>query len=133
MILRGLDCPEGELSLTLVNDPAMARLNHTIMQRRGSTNVIAVPLQGGPFPDVQSHILGDVIISLETTRRQAREQGWTFLELLDLYLIHGILHLLGYDHETTEAEALRMAAKTRELYRLLHPELEGEIAWPNWK
>jgi probable rRNA maturation factor len=128
-----LDFPDAELSLTLVNDPAMAVLNHRIMQRRGPTNVIAVPLQGGPFPEIQPQILGDVIISLETTRRQARQQGWKFLELLDLYLIHGILHLLGYDHEITDAEARRMAAKSQELYRLLHPELEEEIAWPNWK
>ena len=125
--------PDAELSLTLVNDPAMAVLNHTIMQRRGATNVIALPLQGGPFPEIQSQILGDVIISLETTRRQARQHGWKFLELLDLYLIHGILHLLGYDHETTEAEARRMAARSQELFRLLHPELEEEIAWPNLK
>ncbi len=128
-----MGCPDAELSLTLVNDPAMAVLNHTIMQRRGSTNVIALPLQGGPFPEIQSQILGDVIISLETTRRQARQHGWKFLELLDLYLIHGILHLLGYDHETTEAEARRMAARSQELFRLLHPELEEEIAWPNLK
>ena len=128
-----MGCPDAELSLTLVNDPAMAVLNHTIMQRRGSTNVIALPLQGGPFPEIQSQILGDVIISLETTRRQARQYGWKFLELLDLYLIHGILHLLGYDHETTEAEARRMAARSQELFRLLHPELEEEIAWPNLK
>jgi probable rRNA maturation factor len=128
-----LDFPDAELSLTLVNDPAMAVLNHRIMQRRGPTNVIGLPMQGGPFPEIQPQILGDVIISLETTRRQARQQGWKFLELLDLYLIHGILHLLGYDHETTDAEACRMAAKSQELYRLLHPELEEEIAWPNWK
>jgi probable rRNA maturation factor len=128
-----LGCPDAELSLTLVNDPAMAVFNHTIMQRRGATNVIALPLQGGPFPEIQSQILGDVIISLETTRRQARQYGWKFLELLDLYLIHGTLHLLGYDHETTEAEARRMASRSQELFRLLHPELEEEIAWPNLK
>jgi rRNA maturation RNase YbeY len=128
-----LDFPDAELSLTLVNDPAMARFNQTIMQRPGPTNVIAVPLKGGPFPKIQSQMLGDVIISLETTRRQAREQGWKFLELLDLYLIHGILHLLGYDHEINEAEARRMAAKTQELFRDMHPELEEEIAWPDWK
>jgi probable rRNA maturation factor len=128
-----LGCPEAELSLTLVNDPAMARFNRSIMQRRGATNVIALPIHGGPFPEIQPHLLGDVIISLETTRRQAREQGWKFLELLDLYLVHGILHLLGYDHETTEDEALRMAAMTRELFGRIHPELKEDIAWPNWK
>lgn len=125
--------PEAELSLTLVNDPAMAALNQSVLQRRGPTNVISLPLQGGPFPDVQSQILGDVIISLETTRRQARQHGWKFLELLDFYLIHGILHLLGYDHETTPDEARRMAAKTQELFKLLHPEVEEDIAWPNLK
>jgi probable rRNA maturation factor len=128
-----LDCPEAELSLTLVNDPAMARFHQTLLQRRGATNVIAVPMQGGPFPQVQPQMLGDVIISLETTRRQAKRYGWRFLELLDLYLIHGILHLLGYDHEGSEAEAQRMADKTRELLKMLHPELEEEIVWPNWK
>lgn len=125
--------PKAELSLTLVNDPAMAKLNQTLLQRRGPTNVIAVPLQGGPFPEIQPHILGDVVISLETTRRQAKENGWRFLELLDLYLIHGILHLLGYDHVGSEAEAARMADKTKELFIMLHPELKEEIVWPNWK
>jgi len=128
-----LGCPDAELSLTLVNDPAMARLNRSLLQRRGPTNVITVPLQGGPFPDIQSQVLGDVVISLETTRRQARQHGWNFLELLDFYLIHGILHLLGYDHEAGEAEARRMAEKTREVFRIIHPELEEEIAWPDWK
>lgn len=128
-----MGCPDAELSLTLVNDPAMARLNRSLLQRRGPTNVITVPLQGGPFPDIQSQVLGDVVISLETTRRQARQHGWKFLELLDFYLIHGILHLLGYDHEAGEAEARRMAEKTREVFRIIHPELEEEIAWPDWK
>jgi len=111
----------------------MTRFNETLLQRRGPTNVIAVPLQGGPFPEIQPHILGDVIISLETTRRQAKQYGWRFLELLDLYLIHGILHLLGYDHEDTETEARRMAAKTQELFKILHPEIEEDIGWLNWK
>ncbi len=128
-----MGCPEAEVSLTLVNDPAMARFNQTLLQRRGTTNVIAVPLRGGPYPDIQPQMLGDVIISLETTRRQARLYGWRFLELLDLYLIHGILHLLGYDHEANEAEAARMAAKTAELFLLLYPGLKEELTWPDWK
>ncbi|WP_449244524.1 rRNA maturation RNase YbeY [Desulfobacca acetoxidans] len=128
-----MDCPKAELSLTFVNDPAMARLNRTIMQRRGTTNVIALPQQGGPFPEVQPQILGDVIISLEATQRQAWQQGWEFAELFDLYLIHGILHLLGYDHETSEAAAQCMAVKTKELFLLLYPELKEVIAWPDWK
>ncbi len=59
-------------------------------------------------------ILGEVVISPETTRRQAQEWGWPFEELFDFFLIHGILHLLGYDHDTPEGEAA-MEAKSWEL------------------
>ncbi len=125
--------PEAELSLTLVNDPAMARFNRTLLNRRGTTNVISLPQQGGPFPQVQPDVLGDVIISVETTQRQAREGGWPFTALFDFYLIHGILHLVGYDHEAEESEAARMAAKALELMSLIHPEAKEELEWPFWK
>ena len=128
-----MGCPEAELSLTLVSDRTMARLNRELLGRRGPTNVIALPQRGGPFPQVQEQVLGDVIISLETTARQAREQGLELTELLDFYLIHGILHLLGYDHEGGGPEAERMATRTRELFFSLHPQLQEELAWPNWK
>jgi probable rRNA maturation factor len=71
----------------------------------------------GPVP-----LLGEVVISVETTVRQARESGWPWQELLDFFLIHGILHLLGYDHGDPEAEK-HMDNKTWELMALLHPKL----------
>jgi probable rRNA maturation factor len=61
-----------------------------------------------------------VVISVETARRQARELGWPWRELLDYFLIHGILHLLGYDHEAAAAEA-GMNARAWELMNLLYP------------
>ncbi len=70
-------------------------------------------------------MLGEVVISVETTRRQALETGWDWEELLDFFLIHGILHLLGYDHEDPESQA-RMDAKTWELMGLLHPEIRKD-------
>lgn len=130
-ILNALGYPEAEFGLTLINDPAMSRLNRATFQRFGPTNVIAFPLQGGPGAELQSQMLGDVVISLETTKRQAQQCDWTFEELFDLYLIHGILHLVGYDHEASEAEADRMAAKTRELLSLIHPHLKEEALCPN--
>jgi len=135
---------KAELSLTLVGDKAMARLNRETFGRRGPTNVIAFPLNTGlagaestadtpkteyrrpktgilaPMPPV---MLGEVVISLETTARQAREGDWPFQELLDFFLIHGILHLLGYDHEIPGDEA-RMTEKTWELMGLLFPRLK---------
>ena len=127
---------EAELSLTLVGDRAMARLNRETFGRRGPTNVIAFPVdalvdkEGGsrtatPVPEAARTnssqppaILGEVVISLETTRRQAEENGWPWEELFDFFLIHGILHLLGYDHETPEDDAA-MTARTWELLDIL--------------
>ncbi len=120
---------EAELSVTLVSDRAMAALNRATFGRRGPTNVVAFPLDaapeagdatppaGGPAP-----MLGEVVISVETTRRQARESGWPWEELLDFFLIHGILHLLGYDHDEARAEK-RMNARAWELMALLHPKI----------
>jgi probable rRNA maturation factor len=122
---------EEELSLTLVGDRAMARLNRETFGRRGSTNVIAFPLDDHPTPGGPPALLGEVVISLETTRRQAKEFGWPWQELLDFFLIHGILHLLGYDHGDPAAEA-HMTARTWELMGVLYPsrswdlELTGE-------
>lgn len=117
----------------MLNDRAMARLNRAVFQRRGPTNVIAFPLHDDRGNAVQPYLLGDVVISAETTQRQACRYGWPFEQLFDLYLIHGILHLLGYDHEAGEAEAARMEAKTQELLTLIHPELKEESLWPNSK
>jgi probable rRNA maturation factor len=66
-------------------------------------------------------MLGEVVISVETTVRQAKESGWPWQELLDFFLIHGILHLLGYHHEDPDAEA-RMDARAWELMELLRPK-----------
>jgi probable rRNA maturation factor len=121
----------------------MGRLNRDTFGRRGPTNVIAFPLDAapassqvqlppgttvppapGPAPPVAAGapwvLLGEVVISLETTRRQAREFGWPWRELLDFYLIHGVLHLLGYDHEDPAAEA-DMNTRAWELMSVLYP------------
>jgi len=126
-----LELSDRELSLTLINDRAMAHLNRETFGRRGPTNVIAFPLDDAPSPNGPPALLGEVVISLQTTRRQAQEFGWPWQELLDFFLIHGILHLLGYDHEEPAA-AERMDARAWELMSLLYPgrswaeEITGE-------
>lgn len=104
----------------------MAALNRRTFGRRGPTNVIAFPVDEPAAPEEPPdhltpgppRVLGEVVISLETTVRQAQEAGWPWEELLDFYLIHGILHLLGYDHETPAEEAA-MEAKAWELMEVL--------------
>jgi probable rRNA maturation factor len=130
-ILSALELSDRELSLTLINDRAMAHLNRETFGRRGPTNVIAFPLDDAPSPNGPPALLGEVVISLQTTRRQAQEFGWPWRELLDFFLIHGILHLLGYDHEEPAAAA-SMDVRAWELMSLLYPgrswadELTGE-------
>jgi probable rRNA maturation factor len=130
-ILSALGLSDRELSLTLINDRAMAHLNRETFGRRGPTNVIAFPLDDAPSPNGPPALLGEVVISLQTTRRQAQEFGWPWQELLDFFLIHGILHLLGFDHDEPAAAA-RMDARAWELMSLLYPgrswtdEITGE-------
>lgn len=114
-ILNALDCPDAELSILLVDDPQIAVLNKNYLNRSGPTNVIAFPMREGDFSGISPNLLGDVVISVDTAEREAHAADIhpeeRFLELL----IHGILHLFGYDHETDEEAAVRMEEKTREL------------------
>jgi len=114
-----LGCPEAELSLAILDDGQIATLNRRYLNRRGPTNVIAFPMQEGPFGQLSPGLLGDVAISVETARREAKAVGFTFERRFNELLIHGILHLLGYDHEQDEAQARVMEEKTAELLGVL--------------
>lgn len=128
-ILNALDCPEAELSIVLVDDDEIAALNQEYLQRSGPTNVIAFPMQEGEYCEVTPDLVGDVVISLDTCRRECDAAAMPFEERLSQLLVHGILHLFGYDHVTHAADAERMAAKSDELMTLigtLPPLTQGE-------
>lgn len=110
-----MDCPEGELSILLVDDREMAALNREYLQREGTTNVIAFPMQEGEFSDITPYLLGDVVICVDTAQREAKEGGIAFGERFDQLLVHGILHLFGYDHVSEGEQARRMEEKSEEL------------------
>jgi len=86
--------------VVLVDDAAMAVLNRTHRGVAGPTDVLAFPMTEGRFREVSPDLLGDVVISTETARRQALTTGNEFRAELALLLIHGMLHLVGYDHGT---------------------------------
>ncbi|NIS69234.1 MAG: rRNA maturation RNase YbeY, partial [Proteobacteria bacterium] len=86
------------------------------------TNVIAFPMQKGPYCDINPQIAGDVVISIETAHRQAREAGISLRTVLEMLLVHGILHLFGYDHERSDREARRMEKKEEEILETLATE-----------
>lgn len=107
-ILGALGFHEAELSVTLTTDDAIAQIAGDFGRDRWPTDVLAFSLLEGPGAEFRGDALGDVIISVDTAERQARERGVTLgAELRDL-LIHGILHLLGMDHERdTDARRMR--------------------------
>ena len=118
-ILSALDCPDGELSIVLVDDVRIADLNETYLQHTGPTNVISFPMREGDFSEINPQLLGDVVISVDTCAREAEEAGIAMEMRLDQLLVHGILHLLGYDHVHSESEARVMEKKSTELLVLL--------------
>jgi probable rRNA maturation factor len=114
-ILDALDCPDAELSILLVDDPEIEKLNGEYLGRRGPTNVIAFPMREGGFPEITPQLLGDVVISIDTAAREALEADIPFETRFMQLLVHGILHLLGYDHETPDADAEAMERKSEAL------------------
>ena len=118
-ILNALDCPEGELSILIVDDCQIEKLNSKYLDRKGPTNVIAFPMREGLYGDINPNLLGDVVISMDTATREAKESNLSSDERFDQLLIHGILHLFGFDHEKDPKEAQRMEKKEKDLQDLL--------------
>ncbi|MBX3025182.1 rRNA maturation RNase YbeY [bacterium] len=109
----------GELSIALVGDAEMQALNRDWRRKDRPTDVLAFALREGEDAAVHADVLGDVVISLDTAARQAAARGATAADEVRVLLAHGILHLLGYDHERSPAEARRMFARQRALLRQL--------------
>ena len=118
-ILNALDYPDAELSILIVDDQQIAQLNRNYLNRPGPTNVIAFPMRTGRFSEITPSLLGDVVISADTAYREGQSAGLKMPDRLDQLLIHGILHLCGYDHENTKAEARRMKKKAEELLKII--------------
>ncbi len=111
--------PEAEISLLFLNDKAITELNRTYRGKERPTNVLAFSMREGPFPELNPQVLGDVVISLDTAKREAGEAGIPLEEHLKNLLIHGILHLLGYDHEKGGRQARKMEKQAEIIRREL--------------
>ena len=129
-ILNALDYPDAELSILIVDDQQIAQFNRDYLNRKGPTNVIAFPMRAGRFSEITPSLLGDVVISTDSAHREGQSAGFSMQDRLDQLLIHGILHLCGYDHENTKTEARRMGKKTEELLTIINA---GEVQqWPGY-
>jgi probable rRNA maturation factor len=118
-ILGQVGCRDAELSIALVDDAEIRELNRGYRAMDRATDVLSFSLVEGECADFRSALLGDVVISIETARRQARARHRSLDEEVARLLIHGVLHILGHDHEETE-EWRRMRAEERRLSAVLH-------------
>jgi probable rRNA maturation factor len=118
-LLKELGFKDSEVSLLLVNDDQIREINKNYLQRDRPTNVISFAMAEGAFSDLHPEILGDIILSVETAARDAMACNIDFMDEVEFLLIHGLLHLLGYNHENVESrEAERMKKRERELFFL---------------
>ena len=123
-LLSALECSSSELSILFTTDEEIQQLNSQYRGKDAATDVLSFPLVDKDDPVAEDLMLGDVVISLETAERQALELEVTFQEEVLRLLVHGLLHLLGYDHENvSESEVKRMQDKEDELYELCLPLL----------
>ncbi|MGE5835953.1 MAG: rRNA maturation RNase YbeY [Acidobacteriota bacterium] len=102
----------GVVSIALVSDAAIRRLNRRYRRIDRVTDVLSFPASRPPHPQTPV-FLGDLAIALGVARRQAREQGHGLPRELRILALHGLLHLLGYDHETDQGEMQRLEERLR--------------------
>lgn len=108
-----------EVSVTFTDDEAIRALNAEYRNIDRSTDVLSFPLFDDDFDDGEKAALGDVIMSLERADAQAREYGHSLEREVAFLTVHSVLHLLGYDHETSEEDEKEMFFKQDEIMKIL--------------
>lgn len=123
--LQALGLKRAEIGLLFVSDRRMKRLQQRYRGRETPTNVLAFPIDAKDPGDGRPHLLGDIVISVETAAKEARAQRRPLEGYLRVLLIHGIVHLSGLDHERSGGEARRMARVEQRLLRRTGPSGAG--------
>lgn len=116
-ILSGLSLADAELSILLAGDREIHDLNLRYRGKDKPTDVLSFPQDDDEPLEGSPRILGDVAISVETAERQAEAKGHTFERELTILLIHGVLHLIGYDHERGRKDGIAMRAMEKQLLK----------------
>ena len=116
-VLELLEQNQAELSLALVSNAEIRRLNAKYRKKDYPTDVLSFPVEDR-LP-VGERLLGDVIISVEKARQQAKERRRSLDQEVVTLLIHGVVHLLGYDHERSAKDAQVMGRLEKKIYRVL--------------
>jgi probable rRNA maturation factor len=101
------------VTIAFVSDRAMRELNRLWRHKRGTTDVLSFPAGQDEFETVEGSTLGDVVISVEQAARQAKDNDLTFDQEIAQLILHGLLHLCGYDHSTDNGEMNRLELRLR--------------------
>jgi rRNA maturation RNase YbeY len=123
-ILSLLNCQKKELSILLTDDKKIRKLNKQYRNKNMSTDVLSFSQSEGEENGLEHNLLGDIVISITTAMRQSSEHNLSINEEIVLLLIHGILHLLGFDHERSDEEGIYMKEKTSELFGFIFPNIK---------
>ena len=117
-IVRYLECGNKEVSLRLVDNGIIREINRQYLGRDYATNVMSFSLSEGEFGNINPSVLGDIIISVEKALSDARKARMNFYDEVDFLMIHGLLHLTGYNHEDNAdaEETSRMEKKERQVF-----------------
>ncbi|MCI5194262.1 MAG: pyridoxine 5'-phosphate synthase [Candidatus Electrothrix sp. AU1_5] len=122
-LLEQINRSESTVSVVLMDDASMTDYNQQYRSKSGPTNVLSFPTVEGQhdmdqvLPDELAHDeLGDILISVETAQREAQKKGISLHQRLTELLIHGLLHLIGYDHEISDEQAESMFSREKELF-----------------
>ena len=120
-----MGCDDHELSIVITDDAQVRELNRTYRGKDEPTNVLSFPMQEGEFSDITPGLRGDLVISLDTREAEAIAAGISTDERMSQLLVHGILHLFGFDHELGENQAREMEEKSLALLRRIeeNPDL----------
>ncbi len=115
-VLARLGSNDSELSLLLVDNKSIQELNKKYLGKNSPTDVLSFPMSEGEFGNVNSNILGDVVLSLEKAKELADQEETPLKTIISNLLIHGILHLHGYDHERSFEEERKMNKEAKKLF-----------------
>ena len=111
--IQAIGTNDQNATIVFVSNDAITKLNRDFRAKNAATDVLSFPAEQAEFEKAEGLRLGDVVISIEQAARQAKEHGLSFENEVAQLILHGLLHLSGYDHETDRGEMNRLELRLR--------------------
>jgi probable rRNA maturation factor len=111
--LRAIGLPKRDATIVFASDRSIRELNRRYRGNNQATDVLSFPVEAEPFESELKAYLGEVVISVQRAAAQAKANGLSFSSEIEQLILHGLLHLCGYDHETDKGQMNRLELKLR--------------------